>query len=190
CAGARIGGGVGDENIPRAVTRVAAITAQSQGNFPGHAFQLGRNERRVGSDYHDDRANIIVIDRVLGNLLPHGNTGDPQLTTPAVVALHEYSYRVAAIFAVKHAGGGSNSAFEFIADHAGSAADVAFFDHAAVGGVESMKSICEFDMESVDVIQFAVPGFSNHWQRPPIAFSIGIAALHPPGNDRVTHHPH
>src|SRR5208283_3009147 len=44
--------------------------------------------------------------------------------------------------------------------------------------------------ESVDVVEVAIPGFGNHGQGPPIAFHVGLAALHLPGNDGVAHHAH
>src|SRR5271167_1566257 len=45
-----------------------------------------------------------------------------------------------------------------------------------------------FYVESVDVVEIAVPGFGYHGQRPPIAFHVGLAALHFPGYDGVAHH--
>ena len=50
----------------------------------------------------------------------------------AVVALHEDADGVAADFCVELARGGADAAFEFVADHAGAAADVAFGDWTGV----------------------------------------------------------
>ena len=102
--------------------------------------------------------------RVLGNFLADRDAGDAQLVAPSVVALHEHAYRVAACFRVEHARGGSDSSLEFVADHAGSAADVAFFDRAAVRGIERLEDVLGLDVESVDVVEIAVPGFGDHGQ--------------------------
>src|SRR6202043_3268108 len=65
------------------------------------------------------------------------------------------------------------------------AAYVAFFDGAAVRGIERVENVLGFYVESVDVVEIAVPGFGHDGQRPPVAFHVGLAALHFPGDDGV-----
>jgi hypothetical protein len=84
----------------------------------------------------------------------------------------------------------SDPAFEFIADHSRAAANIAFLHWTAAGGIERMKSVFGLHMESVNVIEPSVPGFSNHRQRPEVALHIGCALLHFPRDHRVSHHPH
>ena len=112
-------------------------------------------------------------DGVLGNFSADVNAGDAELIAASVVALHEDADGVASGFGVEHAGGGADAAFEFVADHACAAADVAFFDGAGVGGVEGVPGVFGMDVESVDVVELAVPGFGDDGQRPPVAFHVG-----------------
>ena len=123
-----------------------------------------------------------------GNFSPHGNARDAQLISLSVVALHEHADGVPARFRIEHAGGSSDSSLEFVADHAGAAADIAFFDWAAMRGIESVESVFRLHVESVDVVEIAVPGFGDDGQGPPVAFHVGLAALHFPGDDGVAHH--
>ena len=125
---------------------------------------------------------------MLGDFPADGNAGDAQLIAASVVALHQHADGVAAGFRIEHAGGGADSAFEFVADHAGAAADVAFFHGAAVGSIEGVEGVLGLDVESIDVVQIAVPGFGDDGQGPPVAFHVGLAALHFPGDDRIAHH--
>jgi hypothetical protein len=44
------------------------------------------------------------------------------------------------------------------------------------------------NMESVDVVKPAVPGFGDDWKRPEISFHIGTAMMNLPGDDGVTNY--
>src|SRR5579864_135515 len=48
-----------------------------------------------------------------------------------------------------------------------------------------MEGIFGPHVKSVDVVEVAVPGFGNDGERPPVAFHVGSAVLHLPGNDGV-----
>src|SRR5882762_8779036 len=110
------------------------------------------------------------------------------MVAASVVALHEDADCVPSGFRIEHARGSSDSSFEFVANHAGAAAYAAFFDRAAVRGIESVENVLGFYVESVDVVEIAVPGFGHHGQRPPVAFHVGLAALDFPGDYGVTNH--
>src|SRR5579862_98139 len=110
---------------------------------------------------------------MLGNFFADGDTGDTQLVTPSIVALNQDSDRVASRLRVEHARGGSDSAFEFVADHACSAAHVAFFGR---------------HVEAVNIVEITVPCFGYDGQGPPIAFHVGLASLYFPGDDSVADH--
>ena len=80
---------------------------------------------------------------------------------------------------------GADAAFEFVADHSCSAADIAFFDGAGVRGVEGVPGVFGMNVKSVDVVEPAVPGFGDNRQRPPVAFHIRRAVFYFPGDDGV-----
>src|SRR5208283_5488700 len=94
------------------------------------------------------------------------------------------------MLSIEYAGRGADAALEFVADHASAAADVALFDGAGVGGVEGMESVFGLDVESVDVVEIAVPGFGDNGERPPVAFRIGRAVFDLPGDDGIADDPH
>src|ERR1019366_1030763 len=175
----------GDEDVAGIVAGVAAVAAEAERSFAGQAPQLRGNERGVGGGDDDDRAYIFSVGGVLGDFLADGNARDAQLVALSVVALHEHADRVAARFRVEHARRGSYSSLEFVADHAGAAAYVAFFYGAGVRGIQGVEDVLGFHVESVDVVEIAVPGFGHHGQGPPVAFHVGLAALHFPGDDGV-----
>ena len=127
----------------------------------------------------------LAVGGMFGDFLADGNAGDAELIAASVVALHENADGVASGFGVEHARGRSDAAFEFVADHAGAAADVAFFDRAGVGDVEGVEGVFGVDVESVDVVEPAVPGFGDHRQRPPVTFHVWRAVFHLPGDDGV-----
>ena len=62
----------------------------------------------------------------------------------SVVALHQDSDRVAAVFGVEHAGRCPDPAFEFVADHASAAAYAAFFDRAVFAVSSAWKASSGF----------------------------------------------
>jgi hypothetical protein len=50
-----------------------------------------------------------------------------------------------------------------------------------------MESILRFHVEAVGVVEFAIPGFGNYRQGPPIAGSVRRPVLDPPLNDGIAH---
>ena len=96
--GAGIGGGEGDEDVAGAVAGIAAVAAQAERNLAGDALELSGNQRSIGGDDDDDRADVVLPDRVLGNFAADVNAGDAELLARSVVALHEDADGVAAGF--------------------------------------------------------------------------------------------
>src|SRR5207237_1390031 len=74
-----------------------------------------------------------------------------------------------------------------IADHSGAAADCAFFDIAVMSSVDGMESVFGLHVETIDVVEPAIPGFGNDRQRPPIAGRIGLAVSYAPLDDRIAY---
>jgi len=126
---------------------------------------------------------------MIGNFFTDGNAGDAELIAASVVALHEDADGIAAGFSIEHAGSSADAAFEFVADHSGAAADIAFFDGAGVGDVEGVPGVFGMNVESVDVVEPAVPGFGNDGQGPEVAFHVRRRVLHFPGDDGVAYDP-
>src|SRR5260370_30698964 len=52
-------------------------------------------------------------------------------------------------------------------------------------GIDGMKSVFRLDVETVDVIEPAIPGFCDDGQRPPIARGIWLAVIDAPLNDGI-----
>ena len=152
--GAGVGGGEGEEDVSGAVAGVAAVAAEAEGNFFGDALELRGNERSVGGDDDDDGADVFSVGGMLGNFFADGNAGDAEFGAASVVALDEDADGISAGCGVEHAGGGADAALEFIADHAGATAHVAFFDGAGVGGVERVEGVFGMDVESVDAVSY------------------------------------
>ena len=54
-----------------------------------------------------------------------------------------------------------------------------------MSGIDGVESVFGLDVETVDVVQPAVPGFRHDWQRPPVAGGIGLAVRDAPLDHRV-----
>src|SRR5579863_516038 len=173
-SGVGISGGEGEEDVAGTVAGVAAVAAQTESYAVGDALELRGNKWSVGGDDHDDRADVLwlLMGGLVGNFPANRNAGDAKLVASSVVALHQNADGVAAFFAVEDAGTAADAALEIIADHARSAADVAFFHGAGVGGVQSTPGVFGMDVESIDVIQVAIPRFSNNWKRPRVVVGV------------------
>src|ERR1700688_4806760 len=57
-----------------------------------------------------------------------------------------------------------------------------------MGYVERVEGVFWLYVETVDVVEIAIPGFGYHGERPPIAFHVGVALLHFPGDHGVADH--
>src|SRR4029453_6971962 len=81
------------------------------------------------------------------------------------------------------------SAFEFVTDHSGPAADAPLLHRAAMRVIKTVPNIFGLNMKAVDVVEPAVPRLSNNGQTPPVASLICCAVFDTPGNHRVTRYP-
>src|SRR6267378_433255 len=116
-------------------------------------------------------------------------TGTPamKIFARAVVALHKDADRVGADFRFDLSRRRTDAAFEFVADHSGATADVAFFDSAAACGIDRVEGVFRFDVEAVDIVEPAIPSFGDDGERPPVARGIGLAVGDAPLNDGIAH---
>src|SRR5450631_2900918 len=103
----------------------------------------------------------------------------------AEIALNQNADGVASGFFGQLARSRPSAALPFEADHSGAAADVAFGDGATVSICHRRASVFGGDVETIDVVQVAIPGFGNDGQRPPIFERERSAVLQLPGDDRV-----
>src|ERR1700675_4875655 len=94
-------------------------------------------QRSVRRDYDDDRPDVFVATArliesniVVFDLSPDWNTIDEKLVAAPEVRLHKPSNRVATGLFIELTRCSANTAFETVADHPGSAADVTFHHRA------------------------------------------------------------
>src|SRR5207302_11174122 len=120
----------------------------------------------------------------VGNLLADRHAGDAQQWTAAVIALHQHADGVLRGLDPGPPGGGADSPLELIADHTGPAADTALGDGPRARRVESLKDVLGLYVETVDVVETAVPRLRYDGQRPVEL----LAAPHLPGDHGVPHH--
>ncbi len=59
-----------------------------------------------------------------------------------------------------------------------------------VGDVKGVPSVFWLNVESVDVVKIAIPGFGDDRERPPVAFHVGGAVFDLPGDDSVANDAH
>jgi len=155
--------------------------AQAEGGAVGEALELRGDDRGVSGDDDDDRATLgdfggLVGVRIFGgDFAADGNSGDAEILARAEVALDEDADGVAAVFFGELAGRCADAAFVAAADHAGAAADVAFFDATGLRGIDGVEGVLGLDVEAVDVVEPAVPCFGDDGKRPPVAGGIGLA---------------
>src|SRR5581483_833920 len=96
-----------------------------------------------------------------GNFKPDRDSGDAQLVAAPVISLHQHAHCISAELFVNLSRSGADAAFEFVADHPGSAADVAFGDRPRLRAVEGGKRMLRPDVIAVDVVEPAVVSFRN-----------------------------
>ena len=140
-----IGGRERDEDIARAVARVAAHPRQAHAGALGDALQLVRQQRRVGGDHDDDRAGVAGRRSDRCRCGRCAGTGRPARRRCAgcragrswpAPARRSCSRAVPMRDAPR---GRADAALEFVADHAGAAADVALGDRAALRLVQRAR---------------------------------------------------
>src|SRR6266699_4646457 len=104
---------------------------------------------------------------------------------PRSNSLHEDAHGERAEFRVELARRSANTTLEAVANHPRAAAHIAFFDRSSVRGIDRVESMLRFDVETVDVVEPAIPGFRDDGKRPPVALGIGRAVRDAPWNDGV-----
>src|SRR5258708_17455464 len=150
-----------------------------------------RDEWGVRRNNHDDRAVVLVYEGSAGvrissdNLSANRNPCNAQIVFRAVVALHKNSDRISAIFRVELARSRADSSLESIADHSRATADVAFLDGAGCCGIYGVQSVLRLHVESVDVIEPAVPRFRDDRQLPPVTCALRLTMIDSPLNDGI-----
>src|SRR5262249_52868308 len=102
------------------------------------------------------------------HLLTDRHAGDAQLIAPPEIRLHQNADRVSAGLLIEPARCRADAALEAITDHAGAAANIAFADGTALCRIERVKDVLRLDVKAVDIVEIAVPGLSDHRQRPPV----------------------
>ena len=194
--GAGIGSGKRDENVAGLVARNAAVAPEAQSHPVRKTFQLVRQQRCIGRHHHDDGTVLgespghegVRFRR--GDFASDRNTGDPQIVPSTVIALHEHTDRITAIFGVQAARRTTDAALIAVANHAGAAADAAFFDSPRMRAVECVHGVFRLDVKSIDVVQPAIPGFGDHWQRPIEPRRVRRGVRDAPLDHCVAHHAH
>ena len=116
-----------------------------------------------------------------------GEAADAEIAQLAVVALDEGADGVGGwvpgfgAFVVDEtvdlAAGGAGAAFEALAEHAGSATGVAFFDCVAGSVVDSAYDVRRFHNHGTDVVKVQITSLRNHRQQKPIAKTLLIPIL-------------
>ena len=116
--------------------------------------------------------DIVIPNLWTANLATDRHSRNAQLIPLSIVALHQHTHRVAAVFGIKHPRRRANSTLELVADHSRAAAHIAFFHCTSMCGVESIECIFRLHVKSVGVVQVAVPGLSDDRQRPGITIFV------------------
>src|SRR5205823_4416985 len=105
-------------------------------------------------------------------------------------ALDEYADGVATLFVRQPPGGSADSTLELVADHACAPADVALRHRPTPSRVQRAKGVLRMHMESIGVVQPAIPSLRYHGQRPPVLGLFRLAVFHAPCDDGIAHYPH
>src|SRR5271168_1942255 len=106
-----------------------------------------RDQRRIGSDYYNNRTSIEcgkrrrTVGRFFRNFLPDWNSSDAEIRPNAIIALDEHAYCVVRAFNLEFARRSSDAAFEFIANHSRAAANVALLHRTTVRGINRVKCV-------------------------------------------------
>src|SRR5260370_38677625 len=96
-----------------------------------------------------------------GNFPADRHASDAQIFARAIVALHKDADRVGADFRFDLSRRRSDAAFELVADHSRAAADVAFFDGAAMRGINGVQSVSGWEVTAVAILEPAIPCFRH-----------------------------
>ena len=181
-----------DEDVAGAVACEGAEPRESHAGPLRDAVELVRQERRVRRDDDDDGA-VVALGRSLvpaarlAQELPDRHARDAKCGARAVVRLHQHADRERVALHVHVARRRPDAALESVAGHAGAAADVALLDRAGFRALDRRIDVRGFYVESVDVVQLAVPGLGDDRCRPPVARGIRVTVLHAPGDRRLVH---
>src|SRR6185295_8999753 len=100
-----------------------------------------RHQGSIGGHHDNDGAGVILANRIILNLLSHGNSRNAKLAAAAAIALHPYAKRVASRFCIQLARSCTDAAFEAETDHAGAAANAAFGHWSRGRAVERLERV-------------------------------------------------
>ena len=177
---------------PGAVAREGAEAREPHAGALRDAVELVRQQRRVRRDDDDDGA-VVTLGRGLATaarlaqVLADRDARDAQRRARSVVRLHQHPDRLRPSLHVHLARGRADAALESVAGHSGAAADVALFDRARFRALDRRIHVRGLHVETVDVVQLAVPGLGDDRGRPPVARGVRVAVLHAPGDRRLVH---
>src|SRR5207237_3866111 len=80
---------------------------------------------------------------------------------------------------------GPSSALELITNHTGPSAHAPLVDRAAMRGIERIENVLGLHMETVHVVEPAIPGLRHNGEAPVKTARIRTALFHSPVHDRV-----
>src|SRR4051812_39430104 len=136
-----------------------------------------RQERCIGREDDQDRARFAdaragevewvitgELARAAADLATDWDARNRELSTDAVVRLHEHAERIATEFGGEFARTCTDAAFVLVTHHAGAPADTAFGHRAGTRATERGEHVLGFNVKSIDVVQPAVPGFRDDRQ--------------------------
>ena len=78
------------------------------------------------------------------------------------VCLDQYAHGEGCLGSRNETGGSSGAALELVTHHARSSPHIAFLDGSGSGIVQRFEDVFPFDVESVDIAQVTVPGFTDY----------------------------
>ena len=151
-----------DEQIPRAVSGNCSGAGKAKRNAAREPFQLIRQKRRIRRDDGNARTGVLAVN-CPGNFFSNRHARNRQQPASSKICLNKNANGktlrrfIFSGFDVDLARGGSISAFEFITDHAGAAANAPLLDRAAVRGIERVKNAFRFHMKPVGVVEPTIP---------------------------------
>src|SRR5579864_3329950 len=124
------------------------------------------------------------------NLVAHRGAGDAEEVANAKIALDQHSNCIATKAFHELAGGCAGATLEFEADHSGTAAHVTLCDGSRVCVLHSRVCVFRLHVETIDVVQVAIPSFRNNWKRPPVLDWNRGSVFQLPVDNGVAHNAH
>ena len=131
--------------------------------------------------------SILRVHAMLPQVPADRDARDSQRVAHAVICLHQDAEDVRILGDQDASRRGADAAFELVADRAGAGADIPLCDRPTTSAIECGIHVLRPDVKPVDVIEVAVPGFSNDRSGPPVATGVGVPHPHSPCNHGVVH---